>query len=59
MKFVSKAYNIKGKGETLKFNILNEEITVTGEKSELFLETTEMFSDGSITVDNLSGSFSI
>jgi hypothetical protein len=32
---------------------------VTGEKSELFLETTEMFSDGSITVDNLAGSFSI
>jgi lipopolysaccharide export system protein LptA len=57
--FKSSAYNIKGKGETLKFNIKNEEINVTGEKSELFLESTEMFSDGSITVDNLSGSFSI
>jgi lipopolysaccharide export system protein LptA len=57
--FKSSAYNIKGKGETLKFNIQNEEINVTGEKSELFLETTEMFSDGSITVDNLAGSFSI
>ena len=57
--FKSNAYNIKGKGETLKFNIQNEEINVTGEKSELFLETTEMFSDGSITVDNLAGSFSI
>ena len=43
----------------MKFNIQNEEINVTGEKSELFLETTEMFSDGSITVDNLAGSFSI
>ena len=32
---------------------------MTGEKSELFLETTEMFSDGSITVNNLAGSFSI
>jgi lipopolysaccharide export system protein LptA len=57
--FKSNAYNIKGKGETLKFNIKNEEITVSGEKSELFLETTEMFSDGSIAVDNLAGSFSI
>ena len=57
--FKSNSYNIKGKGETLKFNIQNEEINVTGEKSELFLDTTEMFSDGSITVDNLAGSFSI
>ena len=57
--FKSKAYNIKGKGETLKFNIQKEEINVTGEKSELFLENTEMFSDGIITVDNLAGSFSI
>ena len=57
--FKSNAFNIKGKGETLKFNIKNEEINVTGENSELFLETTEMFSDGSITVDNLAGSFSI
>ena len=57
--FKSNAYNIKGKGETLKFNIQNEEINVTGEKSELFLETSKMFSDGSITVNNLAGSFSI
>ena len=57
--FKSNTYNIDGRGETLKFNIQNEEINVTGEKSELFLETTEMFSDGSITVDNLAGSFSI
>ena len=57
--FKSNIYNIKGKGETLKFNIKNEQINVTGKKSELYLETTEMFSDGSITVDNLAGSFSI
>jgi len=57
--FKSSAYNIEGKGETLKFNIQSEEINVTGEKSRLFLETTEMFSDGSITVNNLAGSFSI
>ena len=57
--FVSSAYNIKGKGENLIFNIQNEQINVTGMGSELFLETTEMFSDGSITVDNIVGSFSI
>ena len=57
--FTSIAYNIKGKGETLTFNIKNEQINVTGMESELFLETTKMFSDGSITVDNIIGSFSI
>jgi lipopolysaccharide export system protein LptA len=57
--FVSSIYNIKGKGEALTFNIKSEQINVTGIQSELFLETTEMFSDGSITVDNIVGSFSI
>ena len=57
--FISNEYNIKGKGNTLKYNIQNEEINVTGEKSELFIETTEMLSDGSIKVDNIAGSFSI
>ena len=57
--FVSSAHNIKGKGEALTFNIKNEQIIVTGMESELFLETTEMFSDGNITVDNIAGSFSI
>ena len=57
--FISKAYNIKGKGENLTFNIQNEQINVTGIESELFLEATDMFSDGSITVDNINGSFFI
>mgnify|MGYP001199418503 FL=1 len=57
--FVSNAYNIKGKGENLIFNVKNEQINVTGEKSELFLETTDMYSDGSIKVDNIAGSFYI
>ena len=57
--FKSSSHNIKGKGKSLKFNIKNETINVTGEGSELFLESTDMFSDGSITVDNLEGSFSI
>ena len=57
--FISSTYNIKGKGDTLKFNIKKEQINVTGGGSELFLETTEMYSDGSISVDNIAGSFSI
>ena len=57
--FKSSAFNIEGKGEILNFNIKNQEINVMGEKSELFLETTKMFSDGSISVNNLAGSFSI
>ncbi|MDC0044506.1 hypothetical protein OAI96_01110 [Pelagibacteraceae bacterium] len=57
--FISSAYNIKGKGEALTFNIQNEQINVTGKESELFLETTQMFSDGSINVDNIVGSFAI
>ena len=57
--FVSNAFNIKGKGENLIFNVKNEQINVTGEKSELFLETTDMYSDGSIKVDNIEGSFYI
>jgi len=57
--FVSNAYNIKGKGENLIFNVKNEQINVTGGESELFLETTEMYSDGSIKVDNIEGSFYI
>ena len=40
--FVSSSYNIKGKGEALTFKVQNEQINVTGIKSELFLETTEI-----------------
>jgi len=57
--FISSAYSIKGNGETFELNIKNEVIKVTGEKSKLFLETTEMFSDGTISVNNYAGSFSI
>ena len=53
--FNSKEYNIKGKGDALKFDIVSQEIIVNGTNSELFLETTKMFSDGIIKVDNLNG----
>ena len=57
--FISKQYNIKGKGDNVQFIIKNQEIFIKGIKSELYLENTKMFSDGKITVDNLNGSFLI
>ena len=57
--FFSNEYNIKGKGENLKFNIKNQKIIIEGTGSELFLETTQMLSDGKISVDNLGGEFFI
>ncbi len=57
--FKSNAYNIRGSGGSLRFNIKNEEINVTGEKSQLFLENNEMFSDGKIAVNNIAGKFLI
>ncbi len=57
VKFISVNYNIKGNGDRLEFNIKKEKITVIGENSELFLGTTEMFSDGIISVNNTDGSF--
>ena len=57
--FDSEEYNIKGKGESLKFNIKSQIIIVEGVNSELFLETTQMLSDGKIRINNLTGSFSI
>lgn len=59
VKFNSDIYSIKGSGKNLEFNISNEKITVKGIDSKLFLETTEMFSDGIITVNNSESSFSI
>lgn len=57
--FFSEKYNIKGRGDNLKFNIKNQKIVVNGLNSELFLESTQMFSDGEISVDNIKGSFFI
>ena len=57
--FISEEYNIKGNGENVEFNIKNQKIFISGLKSELYLETTEMLSDGKINVDNIKGSFFI
>jgi lipopolysaccharide export system protein LptA len=57
--FISQKHSIKGKGDNLKFNIENQIITVDGINSELFLDTTQMFSNGKISVDNVKGVFLI
>ena len=57
--FFSEQYNIKGNGKNLKFNIKNQKIIIEGEKSELYLENTQMLSDGKISVDNFGGGFFI
>ena len=57
--FFSELHSIKGKGKYLKFNIKNQEIIVEGDNSELFIESTQMFSNGKISVNNLEDSFFI
>jgi len=55
----SPAYNIKSSGNQMYINIVTEEIKVEGKESKLYLENVEMFSDGQIIVNNLSGAFQI
>ena len=57
--FSSEDYNIKGKGDNFKFNIKTQKIVIEGVKSELFLENTQMLSNGSISIDNINGLFFI
>lgn len=59
VEFNSKEYNVKGNGENLRFNVKNQNILINGNKSQLYLENTEMLSDKLINVDNLNGSFLI
>ena len=57
--FKSPIFKINGNGETLKFEILNEKLKVAGRDSELIMEEVQMFSDGYIEVNNISGEFSL
>ena len=49
--------NIKGSGESLKFNVDLEEVKIEGLNSELFSENLQMYSDGIIIVNNSNGKF--
>jgi len=57
--FYSDEYNLRGKGEKLKFEVPIEKLKLVGLNSELFTDNIQMFSDGFIEVDNLKGDFSL
>ena len=59
VKFNSQEFGIKGSGNILKFEVGIEKIRVDGEKSTLITNEVEMFSDGFIEVNNISGDFSL
>ena len=55
--FHSIDFNIKGSGESLKFNVYLEEVKIEGLNSELFSDDLQMYSDGIIIVNNSNGKF--
>ena len=55
--FISNAFKIEGSGNDVKFNVKDQIIIIKGKDSKLYLETTKMYSDGEINVNNLKGSF--
>ena len=57
--FISKPYNISGEGNKVKLEVKKQKIFIKGVDSKLYLEDTEMLSDGEIEVDNLNNSFFI
>ncbi len=59
VKFSSSEFNLKGKGDKLKFEVRYEKLEIRGSDSELITENIEMFSNGLIKVNNLTGEFSL
>ena len=56
---VSDSYKIKANGENLVFIVKTEEISLKGLNSNLITEDTDMYSDGTIIVNNITGDFLI
>ena len=52
-------YKMKANGNSLIFEVKSENIFIEGIKSKLITENTNMFSDGEIKVNNISGEFLI
>ena len=59
VKMVSDSYRIKANGENLVFIVKTEEISLKGLNSNLITEDTNMYSDGTIIVNNITGDFLI
>ena len=59
VKLDSSEYGLNAKGNSLLFKVIPEEIFIQGENSKLITKDAEMYSDGNIKVNNLSGDFLI
>ena len=59
VKMISESYRIKASGENLVFIVDKEEISLKGLNSNLITEDTDMYSDGTIIVNNITGDFLI
>lgn len=59
VEFNSPEFNITGSGENLQFEVKIEKLKVKGMNSKVVTEEIEMFSDGSIEINNLTGKFSV
>jgi len=59
VEFNSPEFNIIGSGENLQFEVKIEKLKVNGINSKVVTEEIEMFSDGSIEINNLTGKFSV
>ncbi len=57
--FKSTEFKIEGSGQTLKFDIPNEILNIEGLHSELITEDIQMFSDGFIKFNNITGEFTL
>jgi len=57
--FESDINKINGYGEDVVIKMDEQEIIINGNNSKLYLENTEMYSNGEIKVNNLKGSFFI
>ena len=59
VEFNSPEFNIIGSGDNLQFEVKIEKLKVKGINSKVVTEEIEMFSDGSIEINNLTGKFSV
>ena len=59
MNFVSSKFGLNSKSEFFKFEVITEKLRVDGKNSELITNDIEMYSDGYIEVNNLSGDFKL
>ena len=57
--FVSSKFGLNSKSEFFKFEVITEKLRVDGKNSELITNDIEMYSDGYIEVNNLSGDFKL